>query len=137
VRERGKVIEVSGSRARISLVPSEACKDCPSCGFCRPVGNTRIIETGNSVGAQIGDEVYIEISPRESLIAVFLFFGLPVLLGLIGLLIGIKYGEIHSVVLGIGAFAIGLILAKVINDILSHKQTFLPHIVEVTRPKGS
>ncbi len=137
MRERGKVVEVSGSRARISLVPSEACKDCPSCGFCRPAGSTRIIETENSVGAQVGDEVYIEISPRESLIAVFLFFGLPVLLGLIGLLIGIGYGEIYSVVLGIGAFAVGLILAKLINDILSRKQTFLPHIVEVMRPKGS
>ncbi len=136
MRETGQVVEVSGLLARISLEPSDACKDCPSCGFCRPVGNTRIIETENRVGAQVGDEVLVEISAQGTLIAVFLFFGLPVLLGLIGLLIGIRYGEGHSVVLGIGAFAVGLILAKVANNILGHKHKFLPHIVEVTRPKS-
>jgi positive regulator of sigma E activity len=133
VREKGKVVEVTGSRAKIRLEPSEACKDCPSCNFCRPVGSVRIVEAENRIGAHVGDEVYIEISPRESLIAIFLFFGLPVLLGLLGLLIGIQYSEGHSIFFGVGAFAIGLIVAKLINNILGRRHRFLPHIVSITR----
>lgn len=137
MRERGKVVEVSGARARIRLEPSEACKDCPSCNFCRPVGSVRIVEAENRIGAHAGDEVYIEISPRESLTAIFLFFGLPVLLGLIGLLIGIQYSEVYSIFLGIGAFAVGLIVAKLINNIVSRRHQLLPHIVKVYEPDNS
>jgi len=93
----------------------------------------RIVEAENRIGAHVGDEVYIEISPRESLIAIFLFFGLPVLLGLLGLLIGIQYSEGHSIFFGVGAFAIGLIVAKLINNILGRRHRFLPHIVSITR----
>ncbi len=137
MREIGKVVEVSGARARIRLEPSEACKNCPSCNFCRPVGSTRIVEAENRIGAHVGDEVNIEISPQESLTAIFLFFGLPVLLGLIGLVIGMHYSEGHSIFLGIGAFVLGLIVAKLMNNILGRRHHFLPHVVSVTEPKNS
>ena len=97
----------------------------------------RIVEAENRIGAHAGDEVYIEISPRESLTAIFLFFGLPVLLGLIGLLIGIQYSEVYSIFLGIGAFAVGLIVAKLINNIVSRRHQLLPHIVKVYEPDNS
>ncbi len=135
MREKGKVVEMADFIAKISLEPSEACKDCPSCNFCRPSGSTRIIEVENRIGAQVGDEVFIEISHKKSLIAILLLFGVPVLLGLIGLVVGAHYSEGYSVFLGISGFVLGLILAKVINNIFRRTHKLSPHIVEVTRSK--
>lgn len=132
MREKGQVTEITGSLAMVCLEPSDACKKCPSSDFCRPQGNVRIIEVKNTVDAKIGDCVYIETPPRAGLLAIFLLFCLPVVLGLIGILLGVKYGEIFSVIFGVAGFTIGLIFAKLINNILGHKHKLLPHIIEIT-----
>ncbi len=137
MKEKGKVIAISASLAKISLEPSEACKNCPACNVCRPAGSVRIVEAENEIGAKIGDEVYIETSSKIGLIAIFLLFGMPVILGLIGLLIGMRYGEIYSIFCGIAGFALGLLCAKIINNILGGRRKFLPHIVETTSPHKS
>lgn len=137
MREKGKVVELAGFVAKVSLEPSEACKDCPSCNLCRPAGDVRIVEVENKIGANVGDEVYIEISPKVGLIAVFLLFGLPVILGLVGLLVGNHYSEIHSVIFAIAGFALGLIFVKIINDILGTRRELLPYIVKILSPKSA
>ena len=137
MKEKGKVIEITGFVARISLEPSEACKNSPSGYVCRPEGSVRIVEAENRIGANVGDEVYIETSPKVGLIAIFLLFGVPVILGLIGLLIGMRIGEIYSILCGIVGFAVGLLFAKIINNILGGRGKFLPHIVKATRQHRS
>jgi positive regulator of sigma E activity len=134
MRETGSVIKIEGAIAKVSLVPSEVCKRCPACNFCRPAGGVRIIEVENRYDAHVGDEVYVEISPKIGLMAMFLLFGIPVILGLIGLVIGNLYSEIYSVVFGVVGFAGGLAFAKIINDFVS-KHKFVPYIVEIITPE--
>ena len=137
MKEKGCVIEITSFGANISLSPSAACQGCTASDFCRPKGDDRITEAENRIGAKIGDEVYVEISSKTGLLAFFLLFGLPVILGLVGLLIypHAQNPNIHGIIYGLAGFALGLIIAKVINNILGRKHKFLPRIVEILSSK--
>jgi len=133
VKEKGCVIEITSLGANVSLSPSAACQGCAASNFCRPKGDDRVTEAQNCIGAKIGDEVYVEISSKTGLLAFFLLFGLPVILGLVGLLIHAHTQDrnIHEIFYGLAGFALGLIIAKVINNILGQKHKFIPRIVEI------
>lgn len=135
MKEKGAVVEIINTIAKVSLQSSEACKTCAAGHFCRPSGNSRVIEAENIIGACIGDKVHIEISTHSSLIAFFLLFGLPVILSLIGLLFGSQYSNTHSLLYGAVGLCLGLLVAKIANNILNKKQSFLPKIVEIIQSK--
>jgi len=137
MQEMGRVIETTHYSARVLLQSCEACKTCSASYLCRPSGNDRIIEAENSIGAHIGDEVYVEISSRIGFLALFLLFGLPVILGLTGLLIGAQQSDTYSLAYGIVGLACGLIIAKIVNNILSKNQKLLPRVIEIVHPKGA
>lgn len=133
MREQGRIIEIEGTRAKIQVEPSEACKTCPACNFCRPQGGVRIIEVDNQINADMGDEVRIETSAKQSIVALFLVFGAPVLLGLAGLLLGASLGDVLSVICGVIGFVLGLSCAKIFNNYYARRH-FLPSITEVVHP---
>ena len=81
--ETGKISGENGKRVKISLPLKEGCSACGKCALGRG-GKSMLLETENSVGALIGDEVMVEIPERDPLIAAILLFGIP----LLGLLIG-------------------------------------------------
>jgi hypothetical protein len=85
----------------------------------------------NNVGAQINDEVYVEQSPGIGLVSAFLLFGLPVVLALVGLIIGARWGQTGSLLIGVSGFATGLIIAKLVDNKLIRKSLFLPRIAEI------
>jgi len=137
VREEGKVIEVTDCIAKVSIAPNENCRNCPASYFCHPLDSIRVIEAENTVNAHIDDIVYIEIPVRSGFVAIFLLFGLPVLLALIGLLIGARHNDTISIVFGVAGFAFGLVFAKILNDRLGAKHRFLPRIIEIIGKKSS
>lgn len=127
--EHGSIIAINDGIALISLEPSDACGECPAHTYCRPRGGKRVLEAIDTHGYQVGDNVTIEIAPKTGLLAALLFFGLPVILGLVAMLIALRYGELATVVCGIGAFMLGLLMAKIINDFLASKRALLPRIL--------
>lgn len=133
MREQGKIVDMEGTRAKVQIEPSEACKTCPACSFCRPHGGVRILEVENQINAHIGDEVRIETSAQKSMVAFFLVFGAPVLLGLAGLLLGAALGDVFSVICGIIGFVLGLVCAKIFNNYYARRH-FLPSITEILHP---
>ena len=137
MKEKGTVIEATNRVAKVSLEPSASCGSCPAGHFCRPSGGIRIIEAENGVDAHVDDVVCVEIPAKSGLIAIFLLFGLPVLLALIGLLIGTSYSETFSIIFGIIGFVAGLVFAKILNNMLGAKQRLLPRIVEIISQKSS
>jgi len=131
MREQGRVVEIDGTTAKIVLEETPACKTCPACSMCRPAGGKRYIQAVNPAGAQAGDRVLFEIYPPYSLLAILLFFGLPVFLGLIGLILSSAMGEIITIIIGSAGFACGLLIAKVVNDVLAARRSLLPRIITV------
>ncbi|MGB3342101.1 MAG: SoxR reducing system RseC family protein [bacterium] len=137
MKEKGIVVEIHGFVAKIRLMPSEACKGCPSSGICRPAGKTMLMEADNKVKAAIGDEVWVETLAKQSMIAVFFLFVFPILLGLIVILITTRYGVSYMVIGGIIGLAIGLLLAKIIDSHLRKIGKLLPTIIEVIKSENA
>jgi len=105
--------------------------------MCQAAGSKRTVSATNSENGQIGDEVFVEQAPGKALFSAFLLFGLPILLALIGLSIGARWGETTSVICGISGFAVGLLIAKIINNLLARKYLFLPRITEIVKKEGA
>jgi sigma-E factor negative regulatory protein RseC len=133
MREKGSVSEIAGPIARVIIEPSAACAQCPACGFCVAGTTGRVLEVENTLHARAGDEVLIEISTRKGLLASFIVFGLPILLGLAGILVGNRFGETIGMVCGVGGLALGLAGAKIVNDLMKKHNRLLPRIVEIVR----
>lgn len=137
MREKGKVFEMTGSIARISIKPSEACKSCSRSSICQPAGKTMIMEADNRIGAKVGDEVFVETSAKQSMIAVFFLFVFPVLLGLIAMLITTRHGGWYMVISGLVGFALGLVFAKIMDAYFRKRGKLLPNIVEIVKSENA
>jgi positive regulator of sigma E activity len=100
--------------------------------MCQPQGTARYVEADNRLDARVGDDVCIEIPTIQSMIAMVLVFGVPVVLALIGLILGAFFGNVPSMLLGAIGFVAGLVIAKIINDVFA-RTYFLPRVVEIAR----
>jgi len=87
VREIGCVISVKGGIAVVSMPMSG---DCERCGACSLGGDGReaLLMVKNSVGAGEGDTVEIEISAGRVIAAAFIVYMVPVLMSIVGFMIG-------------------------------------------------
>jgi positive regulator of sigma E activity len=137
MKEKGIVIELSGQMARVKILPTEACKSCPSSSLCGVADKKMILEADNKLKAVLHDEVWVETSAKQSMIAVFFLFMLPVLLGLLAVFFTARYKGWYMVASGFIGFAMGLLIAKAIDRYLRGKGLLLPRIVEVVKSKNT
>ena len=137
MRKIGRVIELQGTRATVCFEPAETCKKCDAAALCQGAGSRHTVVVENPAGARVGDEVFVEQAPGKALLSAFLVFGLPVLLAVFGLIIGARWGDLWSMIGGLSAFALGLIVAKVVNDLLAKSPWLMPRVSEVRQKEGS
>lgn len=137
MKKKGKVIAVDGSRATICFDSVETCERCEAKKYCQPSAPDHSVIAENHVGAMAGDEVYVEQTPGIGLAAASLLFGLPVVLALIGMIVGSRWNELRALILAVICFALGLVIAKLLNNIIARKSAFLPRITEIIKREGS
>jgi positive regulator of sigma E activity len=133
MRRIGRVVALEGARAAVCFEPGEACRKCEAGVLCGAAGKKHTILVENTEHARVGDDVYVEQAPGKALLSAFLLFGLPVILALAGLVSCTRWGETWSVICGVFGLMLGLIVAKIINNLLSRNSLFLPRIVEVLK----
>jgi sigma-E factor negative regulatory protein RseC len=80
LREEGVVVSLDGESARVRILPRRSCGGCRACAALGP-GET-LIEARNLAGARPGEQVRIEISGPDPVLAAVLVYLIP-LLGLI------------------------------------------------------
>lgn len=131
MRRIGRVVTRSGSQAAVCFDSGEACRKCEAGALCGATGKEHTVLVENAAQARVGDEVYVEQAPGKALLSAFLLFGLPVILALVGILLGGRWGETWSVICGISGFVLGLVIAKIINNLLTRSSLLLPRIVEI------
>ena len=102
--EKGRVVELKGNNAVVSMVRKEACAKCRACvaGFSE---KEMLIEAENQCDAKVGDWVEITLSEDGFLSAVLIMYGLP----LIGLMAGFL----------LGYFALWPVIPEVSRELLS------------------
>ncbi len=91
LRTVGTVIAVDGENATVAFKRSKACGDCHACiSFGTDQAQTAI---RNTLGAAIGDRVAIELHQGSVFKASLILYGLPLVLLLAGVLLGITVLE--------------------------------------------
>jgi len=137
MRKRGRVITAEHGQATVCFEPKDACGNCDARKLCHAAGSQHLVVVQNPIEARANDEVYVEQPAGIGFAAAFLLFGLPVLLAVIGLLMGSRWYEKGSLIGGITGFMLGLLIAKLLNNRLARTAAFLPTISEIVKIKGS
>jgi positive regulator of sigma E activity len=89
LEETGMVVSVSSNQAKVAMVRSEACGNCPSKGVCHPTSEGfREMEVANPMGAKPGEKVVITLAPEVLLKATTLAYLFPATLMVVGATLG-------------------------------------------------
>ncbi len=132
MEEIGKVAEKEDGIVVVHIPIKGHCSHCGMSGVCTASGRDyRSLRARNIIDAKIGDTVKLKINPGKRLSLSFLVFGLPVLLGIIGILMGQPYGDLGTVIGAIIGLGAGLLIVKLV-DILWGKQE-LPEVIEICK----
>ena len=124
----GTVVAVCGDRAVIRFSRSPMCKHC---GACFAAGETEM-ETSveNTLRAEVGERVAVELPPRRLLKASVLAYALPLAALLLGLLLGSSWGEVPAIVLGLCCCALAYVLLRILDRKFSRARTFEPRMLQ-------
>ena len=78
LKETAMVVSTSTGRAKVAIVRSEACGNCPSKSMCSTAsGNLNVLEVRNPVEARPGEKVMIELRPNALVKATAMVYLLP------------------------------------------------------------
>ncbi|MCX8014443.1 MAG: SoxR reducing system RseC family protein [candidate division WOR-3 bacterium] len=139
MQEIGKIIEITGDIARIEITPSGGCVHCSQFKLCNPFGeNKKVIELKNTLDAKIGDTVKIEIPEKAQALSIGLVFGLPVVLFMLGLVIGNYYrNEKLGAIFGGCGFALAIGILKIVDNRLRKKGAHLAKLKEIVKEENA
>jgi sigma-E factor negative regulatory protein RseC len=109
--EEGIVKQAKDGIAIISIQNSDKCEECTAKIYCKPGSSEgRSLTVRDSYGVHPGDKVRIVIKGSKILSASFLIYGIPLVLMLFGVFIGMKLfntnKELYSSLLGVGLVSI-------------------------------
>ncbi|HIE05247.1 MAG TPA: hypothetical protein EYP58_00435 [bacterium (Candidatus Stahlbacteria)] len=130
--EIGKVIEANGNEVKIELGVSDHCTNCSMAKFCITTGSgKRVIIARNAIGVKVDDIVRVRMEGGKQVGSILLVFGLPILLGIIGLFLGARYSDTASLIGGIIGLGVGIIILKFVENLFAKKN--VPEIIEICK----
>ncbi|MBE0551521.1 MAG: SoxR reducing system RseC family protein [Ignavibacterium sp.] len=138
--EEGIVKESKDGIATIVISDSESCKECTAKLYCKPGNsNERSLIVKDTFGVNTGDKVRISIRGSQILRVSFLIYGIPLILMLAGLFLGMQFFQIHkelySTIFAVGLVSIYILIIHFIDKKRnSHLQSY-PEIVFVSDRK--
>lgn len=140
MKEIGKVIKVEEDQATIIIKRGTACGECGNC----QVGREKlemVMVADNDVGAQVGDEVEIELENMNFMTAMLIAYGFPLValvLGIVGgyygfLAFGINENtaQVAGAALGLIALAVSYFVIKLKDESIKKMKKFKPIIVGI------
>ncbi len=90
--EEGIVIESDNGVAEIALISSDNCEECSAKLFCKPKSDsTKILRAADPFKTKPGDEVRISVAGSTVLKVSFLMYGIPLILFILGIMLGMEY----------------------------------------------
>ena len=128
------VIESADGLVTIEFERSTACKEgCKGCGVCDSSGRMIQIETRNTLGAQKGDRVVVEMSAHAFRLATLILYVAPLVAFMAALLISFWLGvsELLQGVLALGATALVFLTIRLMENKIKDKSIFTPKIIKV------
>lgn len=129
--EQGLVLATVNQLATVRIGRHAECSSCGACGGSRQV----TIEALNQLGAQPGQRVRFAMREQNVLAGAFVVFVLPLLLAAVGAGSGWWLGQTDNYAIGGGIifFVLGLVLVKIFDRRVAHRQNLKPVIIEILR----
>jgi len=140
IYEEGIVKESGGGIAVISIQDTDKCNECGARIYCKPGSlEGRNLTVQDHYGLNPGDRVRVAIKGSKILAASFLLYGVPLILFLAGILIGMEVfntnKEIYSFLTGAALTALYIIYLFYNSGKL--KTNSYPEIIFVSRKNQS
>ena len=132
MKEVALVLKTAGKIAVVQIEKSPACSACKVCAFAG--GKSRVkVRALNTAGAAAGDRVVVEAEKDNRTLASFLVYILPVLLGVVGVIVGAQCfeQELYAALLCLAGLAVGFLAVWAADKLLSRRRGFGIEVVEV------
>ncbi|MFZ5351389.1 MAG: SoxR reducing system RseC family protein [Bacillota bacterium] len=123
--EYGRVVAIHEGKADIIVNRHSACGDCGACHVGKNQMEMRLT-ADNNIGAEVGDQVEINLETVDFLSAVLIMYGLPLIALMLGIFTGyytlLATGFSQTAAQGSGAL-LGLVLMAVCFYIIKLKES--------------
>ncbi len=132
--EQGIVIDCEDKFAKVRVERNSACASCGKCGMTE---QQRYVDfyADNSIGAQSGDTVTLEIAEGNSAKFALIGYVLPLIpaLALLFTALAVQLEEWIAILMFFGGLAVGFAIVAVIDKARKHKWMQTPVIKEIIR----
>ena len=128
ITENGIVTKATPSLAWVTTNRSAACESCASkesCGTGHHGTKEMTVTVKNTIGVEVGDAVIIGMETRPMIVLSFLLYVFPIILLVIGALIGDSLAPVLGVNDSLAAMGVGFTLFGLAFFLLRRKQTSL------------
>jgi sigma-E factor negative regulatory protein RseC len=138
--EQGIVTKTDSSGAWVKTVKSSACEGCSARGSCHSLGSSNDMEVKaiNEVGAKVGDRIVLSLETSSLLKASFLLYVFPILLLIIGALIGQEIAPYidfnpsgFSAIMGFSFFFAAVLIIKAKANKMAKKNEYRPKVIKI------
>ena len=129
--ERGVVVKVKGKRATVRFDRRSACDSCHMCAVTRDGMKVEVV-IENTLGANVGDFVEVEMAQRFVLTAAVIVYLIPLALVALGVGIGVLFNELTQILLAVGGLVVGFVIAFLLDRfVIKKKKGFSPQMKSI------
>ena len=143
--EQGIVIKTDSSAAWVKTIKTGNCAGCTARGSCHSLGNSGEMEVKaiNEAGAQAGDRIVLLFESSSLLKATFLLYVFPILLLIIGAVLGQELAP-HldfnpsglSAFMGLSFFFAAMLIIKARANKMALKNEYRPKVIKILARAG-
>jgi len=146
ITENGIVTRTDQKSAWIKTIRSGACEGCSSKDSCGENHNTKemSVTVKNTLDVETGDEVVIGIETKPMMILSFLLYVFPIILLILGAVIGEHLAptlnlnkSFSAMIFGFSFFGAAFLVIRKKQSSLTQKDEFKPFLVRKKRPSDS
>ena len=117
-----------------AVVRFERSKACNHCKMCANAGeNHAFAEIENTLNAQVGDKVEIILHSKSLIKASLIAYGVPLILLLLGVIIGSRWSDAVGAIMGIVLALISFGILRLLELRISRMTTFKPRMIDIVR----
>jgi sigma-E factor negative regulatory protein RseC len=145
IKEHGFVVELRGGDAMIKFMRTSACGRCQACGMLS-TQNEIVVNVPNTLGAEKGDRVSVNIRMRKALSASVIAYAFPLVMLVLGALVGWLLSAVWHVFAGtdvtmalcaIGFAIIAFPIMRLALPLYKRQVTNVYDMTEVVKPDGT
>lgn len=119
--ERGVVSKIKGNKATVQFDRHSACDKCHMCAVTKDTMKVEVV-IENTLGANVGDFVEVEMGERYVLTAAAVVYVIPLVLIGVGIGLGTLLNELAQVLLGLAGLIGGFVVAILLDRLVIRKK---------------